>query len=212
MSEPIKMFKKHELLRSLSERGIPPKILEAFSAVERADFISAELERMAYDDIPLPIGKGQTISQPYTIAIMLSLLELKPGQKILEIGSGSGYVLALLSELIGEKGRVFGMEVLPELAKKSRKALVGYKNVRVFAKSGAQGLPDKAPFDRILISAAIHEIPEKILHQLKPKGGLLVAPKGSRFEQDLVVLQRKDNVFEIKKKVPGFLFVPFVGE
>ena len=167
---------------------------------------------MAYDDIPLPIGKGQTISQPYTIAVMLSLLELKKGQKVLEIGSGSGYVLALISQIIGEKGRVFGMEVIPELVKKSRKALTGYRNVRVYNKNGVQGLKEKAPFDRIIISAAVNEIPQELLHQLKPKGGILVAPKGSRFEQELVVIERKDNVFEIKKRVPGFLFVPFVGE
>ena len=206
------MFKKHQLLRSLEERGIQPRILEAFAEIERADFVPAELEKMAYDDIPLPIGKGQTISQPYTIAVMLSLLELKKGQKVLEIGSGSGYVLALISQIIGEKGRVFGMEVIPELVKKSRKALTGYRNVRVYNKNGVQGLKEKAPFDRIIISAAVNEIPQELLHQLKPKGGILVAPKGSRFEQELVVIERKDNVFEIKKRVPGFLFVPFVGE
>jgi len=206
------MFKKHQLLRSLEERGIQPRILEAFAEIDREDFIPAELEKMAYDDIPLPIGKGQTISQPYTIAVMLSLLELKKGQKVLEIGSGSGYVLALISQIIGEKGRVFGMEVIPELVKKSRKALTGYRNVRVYNKNGVQGLKEKAPFDRIIISAAVNEIPQELLHQLKPKGGILVAPKGSRFEQELVVIERKDNVFEIKKRVPGFLFVPFVGE
>ena len=206
------MFKKHELLRGLAERGIQPRILEAFAEIDREDFIPAELEKMAYDDIPLPIGKGQTISQPYTIAVMLSLLELKKGQKVLEIGSGSGYVLALISQIIGEKGRVFGMEVIPELVKKSRKALTGYRNVRVYNKNGVQGLKEKAPFDRIIISAAVNEIPQELLHQLKPKGGILVAPKGSRFEQELVVIERKDNVFEIKKRVPGFLFVPFVGE
>ena len=206
------MFKKHQLLRSLEERGIQPRVLEAFAEIERADFVPAELEKMAYDDVPLPIGKGQTISQPYTIAVMLSLLELKPNQKVLEAGSGSGYVLALLSSIVGEKGQVFGMEVLSELVKKSRKSLTGSKNIRVYNKNGAQGLKDKAPFDRIIISAAVNEIPQELLHQLKPKGGILVAPKGLRFEQELIVIERKDNVFEIKKRVPGFLFVPFVGE
>ncbi len=205
------MFKKHQLLKSLEERGIMPRILEAFAEVEREDFIPPEHEKMAYDDIPLPIGKGQTISQPFTIAVMLSLLELKKGQKVLELGSGSGYVLALISHIVEEKGRVFGLELLPELVKKSRKPLTGYRNVRVYNKNGMHGLKEKAPFDRIIISAAINEIPEELLHQLK-NNGILVAPKGSRFEQDLVVIQRKDNVFEIKKRVPGFLFVPFVGE
>lgn len=207
-----KMFKKHQLLRSLADKGIQPRVLEAFAAVDRADFISPELEKMAYDDVPLPIGKGQTISQPYTVAVMLSLLSLRSGQKVLEAGSGSGYVLALLSHIVEEKGRVYGVEVLSDLVKKSRKSLTGLKNIRVYNKNGAQGLKDKAPFDRIIISAAVNEIPQALLHQLKPKGGILVAPKGSRFEQELVVIERKDNVFEIKKKVPGFLFVPFVGE
>ena len=207
----IKMFKKHHLLKSLSDRGIDPRVLEAFSAVDREDFVPADLENMAYEDVPLPIGKNQTISQPFTTAVMLSLLEPKKGQKILEIGSGSGYVLALLSSIVEEKGKVFGMELLSELAKKSRKPLMSYKNVRVYNKSGAHGLSEQAPFDRIIISAAINEIPEEILQQLK-NNGILVAPKGSRFEQDLVVIQRKKNIFEIKKKVPGFLFVPFVGE
>jgi len=204
------MNQKQQLLQSLKEKGIPFPVLDAISKVSREDFISAELERMTYEDIPLPIGKGQTISQPYTIAVMLSMLDLKRGQKVLEIGSGSGYVLALISEIVGEKGRVFGMEVIPELGKKSRKSLSGYKNVRIYSKSGFSGLPEQAPFDRIIISAAHHEIPEKILSQLK-NHGILVAPKGSRFEQDLLVLQREKNVFELKKKVPGFLFVPFVG-
>ena len=205
------MFQKHHLLNSLKERGVDPKVLDAFSAVDRADFVSAQLEKMAYEDVPLPIGKGQTISQPYTTGVLLSLLNLKPGHKVLEVGSGSGYVLALLAEMVGEKGHVHGMEVLPELTKKARKSLAEYKNVQIVSKNGFQGLPDKAPFDRIIISAAVNEIPHALLHQLK-HNGMLIAPKGSRFEQNLVVLQRKGNVFEIKKEVPGFLFVPFVGE
>lgn len=205
------MSMKHKLLKSLSERGIQPKILEAFEKVERADFVSAELEKMAYEDIPLPIGKGQTTSQPYTIATMLSLLELKQGQRVLEAGSGSGYVLALISELVGEKGKAFGLEVLPELARKSRKSISGFQNLRVYNRNGMRGLKEQEPFDRILISAAVNEIPQNLLQQLKPKGGILVAPKGSRFEQELIVIQRNDNVFEIKKKIPGFLFVPFIN-
>lgn len=198
-------------MRSLEERGIQPKILDAFSAVSRADFVGADLEKMAYDDIPLPIGKGQTTSQPFTIAVMLSLLELRKGHKVLEAGSGSGYVLALLSEIVGEKGKVEGFEILPELAKKSRKALIGYKNVAVHAKSAIEAKEEKL-FDRILISAAVNEIPQALLHKLKQKGGILVAPKGSRFEQEIVVIERNGNVFDVKKSVPGFLFVPFVGE
>jgi protein-L-isoaspartate(D-aspartate) O-methyltransferase len=205
------MNKKQELLQSLKEKGIDSKVLGAMAKINREDFISAELEKMAYEDIPLPIGKNQTISQPYTTALMLSLLELKKGQKVLELGSGSGYVLALISEIVGEKGKVFGVEVIPELVKKSKKALSDFKNIRVYVRNGSNGLIEQAPFDRIIISASSHEISEKIISQLK-NNGILVAPKGSRFEQEIVVLQRKDNVFEFKKRIPGFLFVPFIEE
>ena len=200
------------MLQSLRERGIPEAILLAFSEIEREDFIPADMERMAYEDIPLPIGKNQTTSQPYTIALMLSLLDVKQGQKVLEIGSGSGYVLALLSKLAGPEGKVFGVELVKETVKKSRKTLQGTKNIKVYNKNGAGGLPEFAPFDRILISAALRDIPEGIIAQLADHG-ILVAPKGSRFEQEILVIERKSgSEFEIKKRLPGFVFVPFIGE
>lgn len=203
---------KEALLESMKERGIPQNVIDAFSKIEREDFIPADMERMAYDDIPLPIGKAQTTSQPYTIALMLSLLDLKPGQKVLEIGSGSGFVLALISELVEKDGRVFGVELVKDIAKKSRKNLSGIRNVKVYNRNGAQGLPEFAPFDRILISAALRDVPEKIMSQLKVKG-ILVAPKGSRFEQEIFVMERKSQKeFEMKKRLPGFVFVPFIGE
>jgi len=204
---------KQELIESLEEKRFSKTILDAFSKVKREDFIPNNVKEMAYGDTALPIGHGQTISQPYTIAVMLSLLDLKKGKglKVLEIGSGCGYVLALLSEIVGENGKVFGIELVKDLAKKSKENLAGYGNVKVYNKNGAQGLEEEAPFDGIIISAAIHDIPEKILSQLKPKSGTLVAPKGSRFEQELVAIRRKSKTeFEIKKKIPGFIFVPFV--
>ncbi len=205
---------KKELLQSLRTRGAPEKIIDAFSKVNRENFISYNLRKMAYDDAPIPLVKGQTTSQPYTIALMLSNLNLKPGQKVLEIGSGSGYVLALISELVGKTGKVIGLEVVPELVRKSRENLEdeGYKNVRVFKRNGSNGFSDEAKFDRILISAALRDVPEKIMAQLK-NHGILVAPKGSRFEQEIIVLERRsENEFEIKKRLPGFVFVPFVEE
>jgi len=201
---------KEQLLQSLQARGFPKKILEAFSKVLREEFIPEEIIDKAYEDTALPIGKGQTISQPYTIAIMLSELDPKTGQKILEVGSGCGYVLALLSEIVGKGGKVFGLEIVKELAEKSKENLHEYKNVRVLHKSGFEGFPDKAPFDRILISAAIREIPEPLISQLKV-GGIIVAPKGSRFEQDIIAIKRKSKTeFELLKRIPGFIFVPFV--
>lgn len=201
---------KLQLLQSLRKKKFPEYIVEAFSEVPRESFISHDFTEKAYDDTALPIGHGQTISQPYTIAVMLSELKIKKGQKILEIGSGSGYALALISELVGSKGKVFGIELVPELATSSKKKLVRYKNVKIENRNGSEGLPEKAPFDGILISAAIHEIPERLMGQLKV-GGILVAPKGSRFEQDIIVIKRiSENEFEFLKKIPGFVFVPFI--
>ena len=203
---------KLELLKSFEEKKFPAHVIEAFSKVKRQDFAPYNLRSMAYEDSPLPIGHGQTISQPYTIALMLSLLDLKKGQKVLEIGSGYGYVLALISEIVGKKGRVFGIEVINELAKKSKDNLHDYKNVRVLHRNGSKGFPEEALFDRILISAALHDIPEIIMGQLK-NNGILVAPKGSRFEQEIIAIQRKSETeFEMIKRLPGFLFVPFVEE
>ena len=202
---------KQQLLKSLKEMGFSKKILDAFSAVKREDFVPSELKYKAYEDTPLPIGHGQTISMPYVVAVMLSELNLKKGQKVLELGSGCGYVLALISEIVGNGGNVFGVEILSELAQKSKENLENYNNIQIYNKSGFRGLPEQAPFDRILVSAACRELPEALLGQLK-EGGILVLPKGPRFEQELIVFQRKGNIFEIKKKIPGFIFVPFVGD
>ena len=207
----IKM-EKEELLQSLREKKFPKEIIDAFSKVERQDFLPHSLKKMAYDDTPLPIGQGQTISQPYTIAIMLSELDLKKGQKVLEIGSGSGYVLALIAEIVGEKGKIFGLEIIPQLFKKSKENLENYRNVKIYKRNGSNGFPDEARFDRILVSAALRAVPEKLMEQLKHKG-ILVAPQGSRFEQEIIVIQRKTEAeFDMKKRLPGFVFVPFVEE
>ena len=202
---------KQELLNSLREKGFSKKIVDAFSRVKREDFTPRNIRAMAYEDTALPIGHGQTISQPYTIAVMLSLMDLKKSQKILEIGSGCGYVLALLSEIVGKNGKVYGVELVKELAIKSKEDLAGYRNITVYNKNGSEGLPEKARFDGIIISAALRDIPEKIMGQLK-NNGIVVAPKGSRFEQELIAIQRKsESEFEIKKRIPGFIFVPFIG-
>ncbi len=204
-------MEKQQLFQKLKAMGFSKKIINAFSNVRREDFVPEEFKGQAYEDTALPIGNGQTISQPYTIAVMLSELDLKPGQKILEVGSGSGYVLALISEIIGKKGRIFGLEVVKDLAKKSKESLElgGCKNVEVHARNGFNGFPEKAPFDRILMSAAVRDIPKPLLKQLKDKG-ILVAPKGPRFQQDIVVIQKQGEKFITKSEIPGFIFVPFV--
>ena len=197
---------KQQLLSSLKQQGFSKQILNAFSKVPRENFIPQELKPQAYEDNALPIGKEQTISQPYTIAMMLSLLELKPKHKVLEVGSGCGYVLALISEITKEK--VFGIEIIKELAEKSKQNLKNY-DVEVYNKNGVEGLEEKAPFSKILISAACKKIPKKLLSQLKDNG-IIVAPVGPRYEQSLVAVQKKKNKFIVKKEIPGFIFVKFV--
>jgi len=202
---------KKELLSRLKAMGFSKGILDAFSKVKRENFVPEEFREEVYEDTALPIGHGQTISQPYTIAVMLSELELKKAQNVLEVGSGSGYVLALISEIVGEKGKVSGIEIISELVSKSKQALAleNRENVEVYNRNGSEGLPEKAPFDRILMSAACREIPEKLLEQLKNKG-ILLAPRGPRFEQTIAVIKRQGDEFKTIREIPGFVFVPFV--
>lgn len=204
-------MEKTDLQNHLKALGFSKKIIDSFSQVERGNFVPEDLKERAYEDTALPIGNGQTVSQPYTIALMLTELRLKKGQKVLEVGSGSGYVLALISSLVGKKGKVYGVEIIKELAEKSKEPLEDYENVKVYNKTGSQGLPDEAPFDRILMSASCRTIPESLLKQLKDNG-ILVAPVGPRFEQNIVVIQRKEDEFKTISKIPGFIFVPFVED
>jgi len=194
---------RKSLLDSLKGKGFSKEIAKAFKNVRREDFISAELLSKAYHDMPLPIGHGQTISQPYTIAFMISLLDLEVRNdlKILEVGSGCGYVLALLSK-INKKGKIFGIELIEELATKTRDKLKDYKNIKVVCGDGKKGLERGAPYDRILISAAANNVSEKLKSQLKI-GGILVAP----IKNSIRVIKkgiRKNKV----KEIYGFSFVP----
>ena len=203
------MFKmnKNQLLQSLKQKGFSKQIIDAFSEVKRENFVPSKLEKHAYEDTALPIGKGQTISQPYTIAMMLSLLDLKKTQKVLEIGSGCGYVLALISKIT--KGKVFGIEIVRELAEKSKENLKEYNNIKVYNSDGSKGLPKELPFDRVIISAGGKEIPRKLVFQLK-NNGIIVAPIGPRYEQSLIAFKKIKDKLVIKKQVPGFIFVPFI--
>ena len=216
---------KKDLVESLKQKGFPNEILRAFSEIKREDFIPKDLRKYAYEDTALPIGQNQTISQPYTIAVMLSLLELKrgeiknssthspksqmKGQKILEIGSGCGYVLALLSKIVGVKGKVFGIEIIKKLFEKSKKNIKEFKNVKIYNKNGFFGLKEKSPFDAILISAAIEKIPKLLVKQLK-NNGIIVSPVGGKYEQSITSFKKIKGKLKIKKEIPGFVFVPFV--
>jgi protein-L-isoaspartate(D-aspartate) O-methyltransferase len=200
---------RENLLEKLKFMHFSDKILGAFADVKRENFVPENFKHLAYKDIALHIGQNQTISQPSTIAIMLSLLDVQEGQKVLEVGSGCGYVLALISKIVGSSGKIFGIEVIEELAEQSKKNLKAYENIEVHNRNGKFGLPKEAPFDRILISAALEEIPKNISIQLK-EGGILVAPVGNKRHQSLITIQKKQDKFIVLNKNPGFVFVPFV--
>lgn len=225
---------KQELLAELKREGFSQQILKAFSKVPREKFIPKHLEPYAYNNEPLPIGRGATISQPYTIAFMLELLELdklnivntkqdkesesdsESGHnltrlnvnnkiKILEIGSGCGYVLALINEIIKD-AEIYGIEILPELVNRSKQVLKDNKNIKIIHGDGSKGLPEEK-FDRILISAACNEIPKHLFNQLKRRRGILVCPV-------------RNSIYQIEKKghgiyaeeFPGFVFVPLINK
>ena len=198
---------KSALLQKLKYHNFPQKILDAFAQVRREDFIPDRLAPYAYEDLALPLADGSTISQPYTIAFMLNLLSLEEGQKILEIGSGSGYALALISAII-KKGKIYGIEINKTLAISSKKLLANYPNISIFNKSGFVGLTELAPFDRILISASFKDmrIPYNLLDQLAENGIMIAPVKSSIFK-----LTKKENKIE-KEEFPGFSFVPFKEE
>lgn len=187
-----------------------PKVFAAMLKVPREEFVPKEYRDSAYEDGPISIGWGQTISQPYTVAFMTKLLELKGNEKVLEIGTGSGYQAAILSLLAP---KVYSIEIIPELAKSAGETLtsLGYKNVKVRQGSGAWGWPEEAPFDAIIITAGIEEVPQDLLNQLK-LGGLLVAPVGVGQDKVMTRMKKKKDQ-EIRKKEFGiFNFVPFVEE
>ena len=188
-------------------RGVrDPRVLAAMARVPREQFVPAELRHEAYADRPLPIGRGQTISQPYIVAYMTEALKLEPAHRVLEVGTGCGYQTAVLAEIARE---VYSIEVIDELAARARGTLdaLGYKNVEVRAGDGHDGWPEHAPFDRILVAAAPPEIPPALIQQLV-EGGILVIPVGVG-EQELRVLQKHGDRIELLATLP-VRFVPMV--
>ena len=184
------------------------KILkESFTKINRIDFIPKEHSLLAYGDFPIPIGFEQTISQPSTVAFMLNLLDITLGQKILDIGSGSGWTTALIAQSIGSKGKVWAVERISELIDFSRQNLAGYnfKNISIQKAGKEMGLPDKAPFNRILVSARADKLPEELIKQLKINGIMIIPIKNSIWKIT------KTGEFEImEQKFPGFSFVPLL--
>ncbi len=196
------------LIKNLRSKGFKDNIIHAFYNVRREDFVNEGFKAMAYEDIALPLTNDQTISQPSTIALALSLLRLKESHKVLEIGSGCGYTLALIAEIIGEQGKAYGVEVVKELAELSVKKLKEYPNVKIYNQNGKEKI-EEAPFNRILISAALSEIPHEILDQLADNG-IIVAPLGSGFLQTLTAIRKVAGKYVIEKEIPGFMFVRFI--
>jgi len=193
----------------IEARGVrDPRVLEAMRQVPRHLFVPDDVRDGAYGDHPLPIGHGQTISQPYIVALMSELGRIEPGAKVLEVGTGSGYQAAVLDAIGAE---VFSIEILESLAERAAATLkeLGYDRVRVRHGDGYLGWPEEAPFDAILITAAPPTIPEPLERQLKP-GGRLVAPVG-RHDQTLVVLTRTEQGLDRQDIIP-VRFVPMTGE
>ena len=203
------------MVKHLIKRGYlsTPEIIEAFRKVPRHLFVPEDLRKYSYVDQPLPIGHGQTISAPSMIAIMLESLDLKRGQKVLEVGAGSGYNAALLAEVVGPEGKVFTIERIPELAKFGEANLrkAGYDQVKVVVGDGTCGYKKEAPWDRILVTACAPKIPEPLIKQLKI-GGKLAAPVGEHymFQTWTVVHKQKEGEISITEH-GGCSFVPLVG-
>jgi protein-L-isoaspartate(D-aspartate) O-methyltransferase len=194
---------KEELLIHLQNEGFSRKIINAFSAIRREDFIDEKYIPYAYEDIPLPLAPGSTISQPFTIGFMLSLLELKENIKFLEIGSGCGYVLALVKEII-QTGKVFGAEINRNVFDMSDQILKDDKSIKIVCEDGKNGLSEYAPYDRILISAACQEPPLHLLHKIK-KNGIIVASVSS----SILKISKSGTNYKIKEFL-GFRFVPLI--
>ena len=195
--------------RQIKNRGIKDKeILEAFKSVPRHVFVPEEYRDLAYADRPLPIGNNQTISQPYIIAAMLIRLDLDRDSKVLEIGSGCGYVLAILSQIVAQ---VYGIERQSALAERSQRTIsqLGYDNVEIKYGDGKLGWAEKSPFDGIIVSAAASDVPEKLLDQLRLDGRMIL-PLGNSFSQQLVLYHKKaDDKFD-REKLEPVRFVPLV--
>lgn len=190
-------------------RGVrDPRVLDAMRQIPRHLFVPPEYSESAYQDRPLPIGRGQTISQPYIVAVMTELLLLKPGDKVLEIGTGSGYQAAILSRLAGT---VITIERLPEIAEEAKKLFetLNITNIRVITGDGTEGYAPEGPYDGIIITAATPDIPFPLIDQLAD-GGRLVAPVGSRDLQQLVRLIRHGDQV-VREDFGGVVFVPLLG-
>ena len=207
--DPTAAARERMVEEQIEARGVrDPRVLDAMRQVPRHELVPAAQRAHAYEDRPLPIGQGQTISQPYVVAAMTEALALSGGERVLEVGTGSGYQAAVLSRLAKQ---VYSIEIVPELARRAKADLarLGYANVEVRQGDGWRGWPEHAPFDAIVVTAAPEEVPPDLLAQLAP-GGRLVIPVGAR-EQQLMVLRKTPSGIT-REVLFGVRFVPMTGE
>jgi protein-L-isoaspartate(D-aspartate) O-methyltransferase len=193
----------------IKERGIKDdRVLSAMLKIERHRFVPKHLQALAYQDSPLPIGEGQTISQPYIVALMTESLELKPTDKVLEIGTGSGYQAAILAELAKE---VYTIEIIEKLTKTAEERLkeLGYRNTLVKCADGYLGWPEYAPFDCVIVTCASDHVPQPLIDQLA-EGGRMVIPLGNPDYQELTLIRKKDGKL-VSLQITGCIFVPMTG-
>src|SRR3989344_3434475 len=202
-------MKKKDLVNYWTQNKIitDKSVLDAFLRVPRENFVLPQYKDQAYEDIPLPTKKGQTISQPTTVMIMTQALEVKKEQKILEVGTGSGYQAAILSVLVGDKDKVYTTEILKELYDFAKENLKDYKNVTLLHKDASKGLDEFAPFDRIIITAAATKMPQKLLQQLKIDGIMLVPFGENKYVQKMLKITKQKDQNKIED-LGNFVFVP----
>ena len=196
--------------RETGRPTLDPRVIAAMEKVPRHLYVPADMQRNAYDNRPLPIGHGQTISQPYIVAVMTDLLRVKPGDVVFELGTGSGYQAAVLAELVN---RVYTIEIIPPLAKQAEERLVklGYRNIRFRIADGYYGWEEQAPFDAIIVTASAGHIPPSLVKQLK-RGGRMVIPVGAPFMvQDLMLEEKQADGSITSRSILPVSFVPVTG-
>jgi protein-L-isoaspartate(D-aspartate) O-methyltransferase len=200
-----------ETARWTGRSELSPRVAAALAKVPREAFVASGSERVAYDNRPLPIGHGQTISQPYIVALMTDLMEVKPGDRVLEIGTGCGYQAAVLAELAGT---VYSIEIVEPLGREAVERLnrLGYRNVMTRVGDGYRGWPEHAPFDSIIVTAAPREVPQPLIDQLRPGGRLVVPVGGQGAGQSLLLIEKQPDGTVTRRAVLAVRFVPLTDK